>query len=741
MHRIYFLISILTAFSNAAFSVTTVSVPAFSKATYAQYEKAQATFTISFNGGNYTNPFDPAIAQVDAQITLPNATVITVPCFYYYPANYTVSSPTWWDATENPGAATWMLRYAPTMLGNHTVRIRVIDANGTLNSGNTNINVIAGTKKGFVRLNPAKDQFAKFDNGTAYYPIGVNLAWNDGRLMGNYNPYLANLGTNKATWIRYWLTDFARQALECRNTHWSGWYGGLGTYSQRAAGLLDSVLNECERRDIYMQLVLQHHGQVSTTTNAQWADNPYNSANGGPCANAGQFFTNVAAKAQLKKQYRYIVARWGYSSNVLAWELFNEVEFTDGTDADIDAWHDEMSAYIKSIDVNNHLITSSSGGDNSTLPLLDNNASLDFTQYHIYAGSPIEKNALSESQTLKAAQNKPIWCGEFGLSGNYPAAAAGDNWADHVRKTMWIGMMSEVPAMFWYWDTYIQNYNLYNVFRPLGVYLTGVDIAGETGGNYNAFNFANNPNIVGTVTASPGNNNWGYTNIPNPWSSTVTGDGDVAGLNNLCRYLHGSFQGTRSREATFTVTFQSAGSAICNLATSSGGGTNTLQIYVDGVLRNTWNIPNNTGGTFTTTTGLTAGTHTIRFLSSGQDWLDVNNFQFTNVQLKQLKGYGYVGGTKAYGYVYDQSLPQWIDPASVTAVTTAQIKIGSLTPGSYKVDFFDPQAGSAFVAGGTYTTVNDTITVPIPSFKKDIAFKVYPSSLPVESGDFEGKLM
>src|SRR5690606_5542627 len=154
--------------------------------------------------------------------------------------------------------------------------------------------------------------------------------------------------------------------LEWSSGQWSGWYSGLGKYSQRAAGLLDSVLNESERQGIYMQLVLHHHGQVSTGTNAEWNSNgsdnpgnPYNAANGGPCATAADFFTNANAKAYQKKMYRYIVARWGYSTNVLSWELFNEVQFTNGTDAGIDSWHDEMSQYIKALDVHKHIITTS----------------------------------------------------------------------------------------------------------------------------------------------------------------------------------------------------------------------------------------------------------------------------------------------------------------------------------------------------------------------------------------------
>jgi hypothetical protein len=741
-----FLLSVL---AESAWAVTTVTTPVFTKASYVMYEKAEATFTISFNGGNYSNPYDPAIVLVDALITLPDASTKTVPCFYYIPASYSQSSPTWWDGTENAAGAKWMLRYAPTMVGTYSIQIKVVDANGTVNSASAVITVTAGSKKGFIRLNATQNQFCKFDDGTPYYPVGTNLCWNDGTLVKFYNTYLSTMGTNKYTWMRYWLTDFARQALEWSGGHWSGWYGGLNQYSQRAAGVLDSVVNESDRQGVYIQLVLQHHGQVSTTVDPEWLvngsnpGNPYSSANGGPVpvGSPGQWFTNATAITKTKNQYRYVVARWGYSTAILAWEFFNEVEFSNGADADIDSWHDQMSTYVKSIDVNNHIVTTSAGGDNSTLPLFDNNASMDLLQYHIYAGAPIEKATYDQSRTLQPTLTKPLWCGEFGLPGAYPAAAAGDNWGDHVRKTMWVGMFTEVPNMFWYGDnSYIQSYNLFNIFKPLSSYLTGIDIVANTGGNFNAFNFAANPSLTGSLMVSPGNTNWSATNVPNPWTSTIDNQGNVPGTGNLNTYIQGSFQGTRNRDVRFTATFQSVGSVVVNFASASG--TQSLEVYRNGVLQTTWSIPSG-GGTFTLN-AIPVGTQIIRFYNPGTDWIQVNNFTFNNIALNQLKAYGYKGSTYAYGYVYDHSLPEWIDPASVTAVTTASLKIGSLTPGSYNVDFFDPQAGTAFVAGGTYTALaspNDSISVPIPSFKKDVAFKVYPNGLPVEMLSFSGEML
>src|SRR6266481_9445051 len=97
---------------------------------------------------------------------------------------------------------------------------------------------------------------------------------------------------------------------------------------------------------------------------SNWAINPWNAKNGGFLATPEEFFTNPRARALTRAKYRYILARWGYSTHVLAWELFNEVEWTDAIrnqHADtVAAWHREMAAFLRQQDPNRHLITTSS---------------------------------------------------------------------------------------------------------------------------------------------------------------------------------------------------------------------------------------------------------------------------------------------------------------------------------------------------------------------------------------------
>ncbi|MCF2446725.1 T9SS type A sorting domain-containing protein [Dyadobacter sp. CY345] len=728
--------------------------PQLNKTVFVAYEKVELSFNID---QVYSNPYDTDIVQVDAEVTMPGGSILTVPCFYYVPATVVGdASSTFWNATEDSGQKQWKLRYSPVAPGNYSIRIKVND--GAVSTSNpVTFNVNSGIGKGFIRVDSQNKQFLRFDNQSPYYPVGLNLCWNSGTLSGFYADWITNkLVPNKVNWTRYWLTDFARQALEWKQSHWSNWYSGLGTYSQKAAGVLDEVIAMHEEHGIYMQLVLQHHGQVSSTVNAEWADNPYNTANGGFLTNAGEFFTNAQAKEQTKKLYRYIVARWGYSQAILSWELFNEVEFSDGTDAGIDAWHDEMSHFIKGIDVNKHLISTSSGGDDSTTPLFDDNTAMDVLQWHTYSNN-IE-NAIYSGIEAHKYLSKSSMNGEFGTGTAYPEDGSHpDNWGDHVRKAMWTGMMNASPAMFWFWKEYIDVKNLSSVFKPLGSFLEGIDLVKDGNGTPQKLTFASAPVISGAATVTPGNMwQWGAYNVPNPFTSIIGNDGSASNTAGLTNYIHGSWQGDRNRSLNFNVTFSETGDASLFIDGVSGSGDKSIQVYLDDALMQTW-VP----AVQTFTLGnIPAGNHTIRFYNSGQDWIQFSKITFSGVlKSKSLEGYGYSGTDKAYGYIINLAYGEWASPDGITPVSSASIEVPGLEPGSYNVTFTNPVTGSTEAVNGIrYNPLNagnrqatglrvngsqavDPLILNLPAFIKDVAYKVeFLSPLPVKLISFSAQV-
>jgi endo-1,4-beta-mannosidase len=125
---------------------------------------------------------------------------------------------------------------------------------------------------------------------------------------------------------------------------------------------VDYLLGQAAEKDIYLLITTMDFSRFMA---GEWAHNLYNTANGGPCADPWDFWTDEIPKQYYRQVLRYFVARWGYSTNVLAWELWNEWHELEWHTSQFNvaegiAWHQEMGAYLKSLD-SNHMVTTSMG--------------------------------------------------------------------------------------------------------------------------------------------------------------------------------------------------------------------------------------------------------------------------------------------------------------------------------------------------------------------------------------------
>jgi hypothetical protein len=194
-----------------------------------------------------------------------------------------------------------------------------------------------------------------------------------------------------------------------------------------------------------------------------WNFNSYNQKNGGPAKSSADFFVNQAAKQRYKDKLRFLVARWSYSPQIAAWEFFNEIDnvMYDGEDqhiADevITAWHKEMSDYLASIDVHNHLTTTSISHRN--VNGLFNLANIDINQTHLYKVTDKIPSIIRE-QTEK--YQSPYFVGEFSAewdwSKNFDLIKS--TMVDDYKKGLWYGMFSPSPIMplSWWWEYFDEN--------------------------------------------------------------------------------------------------------------------------------------------------------------------------------------------------------------------------------------------------------------------------------------------
>ncbi len=406
------------------------------------------------------NPFDPAQIDVQAVFVAPDGSERRAIGFWYQAYERSLAGDV---ETRTPvGAPHFRVRFTPDRVGAWRWHWEVKTPAGEVRSEKRRLRVGRSRRPGFLRRSRRDDRYLAFDDGSAYFAVGENLSWSDARGTYAYDAWLAALAGQGASWARLWMPSWA-MGIEWSDT-------GLGDYTARLdrAWQLDAVLLEAERRGIAVQLVLQNHGAFSTTANSEWAGNPYNAANGGPLASAAAFWTDPEAKAFFQRRLRYVVARWGYSTALLAWELWNEADLVDGYEsATVAAWHQEMADLIRALDPQDHLVTTS-----FAVFVFDPNvwrAGLDLTQLHFYAtydsgGGPVVIAPNVSEQVIDFTSRRrdqvalPVLFAELGVDSRGPAETrAADPGGLGVHDGLFAGIVSGGygTAMTWWWDNLI----------------------------------------------------------------------------------------------------------------------------------------------------------------------------------------------------------------------------------------------------------------------------------------------
>jgi hypothetical protein len=221
------------------------------------------------------------------------------------------------------------------------------------------------------------------------------------------------------------MESLARGGANCIRVWLAPWWlpieSAPGSYDQGASARLDLILLKAESLRLRVILCIEQHGNFEEegAEIALWNKHPYNAANGGPCRNPVDFFTDSVAQRLFKNRLRYLVARWGYSTSLMAWELFNEVEFVpfegDRSYAKQDllaAWHQEMAKFLRACDPFHHLVATSA--DARFQRGLVQSGALDFLQLHVYEKGDLAGKIQELASPLAAEIDAPVFVGEFG---------------------------------------------------------------------------------------------------------------------------------------------------------------------------------------------------------------------------------------------------------------------------------------------------------------------------------------
>ena len=289
---------------------------------------------------------------------------------------------------------------------------------------------------GFIRV--ANRRFA-WDDGTPYWPLGYNLAWASGPVQ-DLPAELRTMGAQGLNWARIWANHW-----DDKNPYWptKAPMPKPGEMSTPVLEKWDAIVEAADAAGVPFQMTLFHHGPWSSRVNPNWNENPWNAKNGGWLRTPTEFFTDEKALGLERGWLRYAVARWGHSPSVMAWELFNEVEWTDPNydkrEALVGEWHDRMADYVRSLDPYHHLVTTSS---RLTLPIW---RKMDVLEPHTYPSS------VEAAVASAPVGDKPLFFGEFGpgqLDGSRPVQVAAIR--DGIYTALLVGQAG--AGQYWSWD-------------------------------------------------------------------------------------------------------------------------------------------------------------------------------------------------------------------------------------------------------------------------------------------------
>ena len=648
----------------------------------ALFPKIEASFSIT---NLATDPFDYAVTDVRVLIAQPDGVTNSLPAFY-------------------DGGTTWRVRHAPPFAGIYQV------AGITLNGAPLAVSnlqpgswTVAGTptSPGYVRVDPANSNRFITSNGRRHFPLGHNVAWwtNNTQLADIMN----KLGGARENWARIWMMQF----YDSLNLEWPK-VGSFGQFSLAVAQKWDAIVSAAEQNGVSFQLVLQHHGQYSSNVDPNWPQNPYNTVNGGFLSSASQFFTNATAKTYTKRKYRYIIARWGYSPAIMAWELFNEVQFTDaaqnGQWSNVAAWHNEMALFLRAQDPWQHLVTTSSDLSQSIW------SQCDYYQHHDYPSGDLIA-ALRDPAGVPAGQPvKPVFGGECDRNST---AFYG------FHGPLWAGLMSAQSGaqQQWYGDQLDAN-NAYSLFKAGRDFVLLSGIAEQDTLNKSGPKVATAVNS--SLVFSPGGG-WNTNNGPDTF--TV---GDVApdGMGTLPSYFQGNFHRTDFKMTNgynFLVTYPPGGGTfsvqVKQIAASGAG----LLIYLDGSVTSS-NFWPSTGADITTnltiSVSVPAGSHTLKLYDHYQDWIVLGNLTLN--PYASILGAYQIGNTN-FAAVWLWHRTNLYYTGASTAVT-GSFSLNGLQPGSYAGTWWDTFAGTALSNFTFSVPGTNGVTIPTPPILRSAAF-------------------
>ena len=709
----------------------------------------------------YYNPFDAEEIRVDAEVVTPSGKTWTAPGFCHQP--YRRRNEAGVEILEADGKPRWQVRLSFAEPGEHWVQVSASDRTGTTIAAPLVITARAADVPGRVRRHPTDHRYFVTDRGESFFPLGANVCWADkNRATYDYDAWLAQYARSGCNFFRVWLSP-----------HWptlalNTLVSGFDHVDLHRAARLDHVVETAERLGLTVMFCIDSFNILRTKLSSPgvWEDAPFIRARGGPLDKPEQYFTDPWSRHAYRNRLRYLVARWGYSPALFAWEFWNEVDLIDEYPTYVESvrdWHLEMARALRDLDPWDHLVTTSFckiPGE----PSIDSLPEFDFVMTHSYSSKDLVADFAKHIKDKKAARDRPHFHGEIGIGHSGEDTAKSDPTGVHLHNAVFasLGQGHAGAPMTWWWDSYVHPQKLYRIFASFARWIEGFDFVGQQPKPVEYELAGNQLNVLDPTVVEPVAGSWDPAPYNKPIAVTVDKNGTLTHAVPISDVLHGlGFHKKLHNPVTFALDVPKPTTFAVVVTKTSGYADANLRILLDNkpALERKFPIPEgNKDTTLVVHAGryeikLPAGRHTVKVENTGTDWAGVGAYHIPWVKTVRLvsaplRVYGLTGRTMALIWIqnklhtWPEATKQGFKPRPVTG---AALTIKRLAPGTWTVEHWATRAGKVAKAETRTVAANGILTVPLPAIPWDAALRLRKTTekaqttLPAPKGEARGE--
>ena len=384
-------------------------------------------------------------------------------------------------------------------------------------------------------------------SGWTVTPDPGDSSWSilEGALRSGDRDYLENLflvlenaNSGQVYIDRVWVEETLGGGQFGPNIISKPWMSHHLYFDQRQSFAFDRVIELAEQNGVYIRpVVLEKNEDAANRLRPDGAFGEWDSSNNNFYGEGRQI-----TKGRWLQQawWRYLQARWGYSTSIHSWELLNEGDPFNQRHYEL---ADEFGKYMHQFGPNSHLVSTSFWHSFPKDQFWANAAypDIDFADIHLYVPQedasfrdPEGASLLLGSQIgalTAGGARKPVVRGETGIvdSGTDPPTSqvAADSRGVFLHNLVWVqlGPSGLMEPGYWYYSEHIANDALDHrgVFKPYYDFVKDIPL---TNGRYvdaQATVTDSNLRVIGQKDALGGNAHLWIQNKQHTWQNAVNG--------------------------------------------------------------------------------------------------------------------------------------------------------------------------------------------------------------------------